>query len=72
MDKNFKKNLLEELHITLYQRGYPATLINKGFELAEKIPQGGLKNLKKHYNLKSLAYVANYNKNNPEIFTEII
>ena len=30
--------LLDELYITHHQRRYPATLINKGFKIAEKIP----------------------------------
>ena len=33
------ENLKKELHVTLHQRGYPTTLINKGLKLAEKIPQ---------------------------------
>ena len=41
-------------------------------ELAEKIPQRELRNLKKHNNEKPLAYVATYNENNPELFTEIM
>ena len=72
-DKHLKKTRLKELHTTLNHTGYPKTLINKGFELAEKIPQRELKNPKKHHNEKPLAYVATYNKNNPELFrTEII
>ena len=34
--KKLRKTHLKELHVTLDQRGYPATIINKGFELAEK------------------------------------
>ena len=37
-DKNLKTRL-KELHTTLYQRGYPTTLIHKGLELAEKYPK---------------------------------
>ena len=37
MDKNLK-TCLKELHTTLNQRVYLMALINKGFELAEKIP----------------------------------
>ena len=33
---NLRKTRLKELHTTLHQRGYPATLVNKGFELTEK------------------------------------
>ena len=47
MDKNLKKTHLKELHTTLHQREYPTTLINKGSELAVKIPQRELRNLKK-------------------------
>ena len=47
MDKNLKKTCLKELHTTLNQRGYPTTLMNKRLELAEKIPQRELWNLKK-------------------------
>ena len=42
---------------TLLQRGYSATLINKGLELTEKIPQRELRNPKKHHE-KLLAYIA--------------
>ena len=48
----------------------PTTLINKGFKLAEKLPQREIRNLKKHKKL--LAYFTTYNKNNPKVFTEII
>ena len=47
------------------------TLINKGLELAKKIPQRELRNPKKHDNEKPLAYATTYNKNNPGVFTEI-
>ena len=46
--------------------------MNKGLESAEKIPQRELRNPKKHNNEKPQAYVATYNKNNPELFTEIM
>ena len=36
------------------------------------MPQRKLRNLKKLNNEKPLAYVTTYNKNNPELFTEII
>ena len=64
MNKNLKKTCLKELHTILNQRGYPTTLINNRFELAEKIPQRELKYPKKHNNEKPLAYVATYNKTN--------
>ena len=35
-DKKLKKILPQKLHTTLYLRGYPTTLINKRFDLAEK------------------------------------
>ena len=41
--KDLKKHPLKKLHATLHQRGYPTTLINKGLELAEKVPQRELK-----------------------------
>ena len=69
-DKNLKKRL-KDLRTTLHQRGYSTTLINKGLEL-EKIPLIELRNTKKHNNEKPLAYVTTNNKNNPELFTEII
>ena len=72
IDKNLKKLQPKELHTTLHQRGYPTTLMNKVLELAEKIPQRELRNPKKHNNEKTLAYIATYNKNNPELFTEIM
>ena len=40
-DKNLSKTHLKELH-----QPYPTTLINKGFELAEKVPQKELQNSK--------------------------
>ena len=48
-NKNLRKTQFKELHTTLHQRGYPTSLINKGFELAEKIPQ---KELQKKNNNK--------------------
>ena len=72
-DKNLQKTRLKELHTALNQRGYPpTTLINKGFELVEKIPQRELKNPKKQNNEEPQAYFATYYKNNPELFAEII
>ena len=41
-------------------------------ELAEKIPQREFRNPKKHNNEKPLAYIATYNKNNPELFRGIM
>ena len=38
-DGNLKYTHLKELLTTLNQRGYPTPLIDKGLELAEKIPQ---------------------------------
>ena len=47
-DKNLqKKTRFKELHTKQNQRVYPTTLINKGFELAEKMPQRELRNPKK-------------------------
>ena len=61
-NKNFRKTRLKELHATLNQRWDSTTLINKGFELAEKIPQKELRNPQKHNNEKTIAYVATSNK----------
>ena len=36
INKNRRKTYQEELNVTLYHRGHPTTLTNKGFELAEK------------------------------------
>ena len=66
-DKN-----LQILALKNYTQPYPATLINKGFEFAEKIPLKELWNQIMHNNEKPLAYVVTYNKNNPELFTEIL
>ena len=66
--KTKQKIRLKELDTTLNQRGHPTTLINKGFELAEKIPQRELRIQKNRNNKKPLAYVATYNKNDPELF----
>ena len=41
-------------------------------ELAEKIPQTELRKPKKHNDEKPLAYIETHNKNNPELFTEIM
>ena len=57
---------------SLHQKGYPKTLINKGFAFAENVTQKELRNPKKYNNEKFLAYVATHNKNNPELFTEIL
>ena len=67
-----KKSRLKELHTTLNWGGYPMTLINEGLEFAEKIPKRELRNLKKLNNEKTQAYVVTYNKNNPDLFTQII
>ena len=72
INKNLQQTCLEELCVTLYQRGYPATLINKGFKLAEKLILKELWTPQKYTNKEPLAYVSTYNKNNPELFTEII
>ena len=69
-DKNLKE-IASKKYTQPYTRGYPKTLINQRLELTEKIPQRELKNTKKHNNEKPVAYVATYNKNNPELFTEI-
>ena len=61
-DKNLKPRL-KELCTALNKRGYPTILLNKGFEL---------RNPKKHNNEKPIVYVATYNKNNSELFTEIM
>ena len=71
-DKNLNKTCLQELHITLLRRGYPTTLINKGLKLAEKIPQKELRKQKKSNNEKPLAFVATYNKNKSELYTELM
>ena len=63
---------LKELHTTQLQRRYPTILINKRLEIAEKIPQRELRNPEKYNNERLLAYVTTYNKNNPELFTEIM
>ena len=36
-NKNLKQNRQEELRVTLYQKEYPAKLINKGFDFSRKI-----------------------------------
>ena len=41
--ENLRKIRLKELRTTFHRWGYPTTLINKGFELAEKIPLKGLR-----------------------------
>ena len=52
-DKNLKKTRLKELHTTPHEKGYQKTLINKGFELAEKILQTELKTLKETQHRKT-------------------
>ena len=70
-NKTLRETHLKELNPTLLQSGYPTTLINMGFKLAEKISQKEPWNPQKYNNEKSLAYVPTYNKNNPELFQEI-
>ena len=73
MDKNLKKNPSLKNYTQPYTReDTQQHLINNCLKLAEKIPQRELRNLKKHNNKKPVAYVAAYNKNNPELFTEIM
>ena len=67
-----QKVYLKELHTVLHQRGYPTTLINKGFKLPEKVPQKNYGTQKSTTMRNPRAYVTTYNKNNPELFTEII
>ena len=47
------------------------TPIDKRFKLAENATKITMKP-KNHNNRKPFVYVTNYNKNNPELFTEII
>ena len=47
-NKKLRKFCLKELYINLHQGGYPKSLINKGIEIAEKIP---LKELRSHKNI---------------------
>ena len=69
--KKLRKTRPKDLFPTLHQRRYPTTLMNKGFEFAEKVPRKNYSTKKKnHINQKTLAYVENYNKTNPKIFTE--
>ena len=70
MDKILRKTLLKELNNHTPER-IPNNA-NKRFKLAEKISQKELWNPKKHNNEKPLAYITTYNKNNPQLFTEII
>ena len=72
-NKNLKRTRHNELHTTVQLRGYPTTLINKGLELAEKIPPKELRNLPKiKTTWNPVAYVVTYNNNYLELFTEII
>ena len=70
--KNSEKLSLKNYTQPNTREDIQATLINKGFKLAEKIPQKEWQNPTKHQDEKPLAYVATYKKNNPELFTEII
>ena len=71
-NKNPRATRLNEVNATLHQRRYSTILMNKEFKIAEKSDKKILRNSKKYTNEKTLVYVANYNKNNPELFTEII
>ena len=63
-----RKTCSKDLCITLHQRGYLTKLINKEFILEEKIP---LKELPPRL-YRTLSIYLNIQKNNPEVFTEII
>ena len=73
-DKNLRKTRLKELHTILHQRGYPTTLINNGFVLAEKIPHKELRNPKKQKQRETpcIRRKLQQNKNYSELFREII
>ena len=69
-NKNRRKTCLKELRVTLHQMGYPAMLIYKGFEFKKNT---SIKtNHLKHNNEQPFTYFSTYNKNNPELFAEII
>ena len=71
--ENLRKIRLKELRTTFHRWGYPTTLINKGFWISWKNTIERTTNPpKKQENEKSLAYAATYDKNNPELLTEII
>ena len=70
-NKKLRKFHLKELYINLHQRGYPKILLNKGIQIAEKIPLKELRSHGKHINEKLLTYIITYNKNNTELFGEI-
>ena len=71
-NKKLRKFRLKELYINLHLWGYPKNLINKGIEIAEKIPLQELRSHKKYNNEKLLTYVKTWNKNNPELLKNII
>ena len=68
--KNLRKTRLKDSHTTLSQTVYAIALINKGFEVAEKMP---LKTSKpqKRSNEEPLANVSNWSKKPSELFSEI-
>ena len=62
-----EKTRLNELHTTVHQ----TTTLNKGLVLAEKYHQKNHETQESTTTRKPQAYFAAYNKNNPELFTEI-
>ena len=70
-DPILKKTRLEELHQTLLERKYPASIIREGIRKAENIPLSELRKPKVKKEDYPLTFVSTFNKNNPEIFPEI-
>ena len=70
-DTVLRNERLKELHDTLTLRGYPTPLIDKGIDMAKKIPLSQLRTQIIKQGPPPLTFVTTFNKRNPQIFPEI-
>ena len=70
--KPYTKEDIQQHLLVLLDKGFESERIMEDKKIMEDKNQRELWKTKKHKNEKPLAYVATYNKNNPEQFTEII
>ena len=69
-DSELQNIRLDELRKALLQRAFPISLINKGIDLAKKIPISELRKTKEKKSDDVLPFVTTFNRCNPEIFHE--
>ena len=70
-DTDLLNKRLDELKTTLRERGYPLPLIEKGINLARRIPLSELRTPVVREKTQPLTFVSTFNKRNPKIFPEI-